>query len=336
MSTPSRRPVLGRGLSALIPDAGGAAPPAERTIATLDLPIEEIRPAVDQPRTVFDDAAIDELAASIRENGIIQPVIVRQTAPHEYVLIAGERRWRAAGRVGLRRIPVVVRDVTPDIAYQLALIENVQRQDLRPLEEAEAFQHLLQTAQLTQEELARRVGKDRATVANSLRLLRLPADLRLRVESGVLTPGHVRALLTVSDETIQRQLAVRVESEGLSVRETERQARAARRALEEPETDLAPDAPPPRTQDTQESRPNDPRPHSVAGGRSSPGPSHAPTSGASHRRSALEAVEQQLRTALGAPVTLVHRGGAGRIEIKFHSLDELDRLVEIIAQLEGL
>jgi ParB family chromosome partitioning protein len=335
MNSQSRRPVLGRGLSALIPDAGGA-PPAERPVAApLDLPIDEIRPAQDQPRTVFDDAAIDELAASIRENGIIQPVIVRQVAPHEYVLIAGERRWRAAGRVGLRRMPVVVRDVTPDVAYQLALIENVQRQDLRPLEEAEAYQHLLQTAQLTQEELARRVGKDRATVANALRLLRLPADLRVRVESGVLTPGHIRALLTVPDETIQRQLAVRIESEGWSVRETERQARAARRATEDGETDIVPDVPVPGTLPGPESNPDHARSRPTETGRPAPSPAQT-SSGAPHRRSALEAVEQQLRTALGAPVTLVHRGGAGRIEIKFHSLDELDRLVDLIGQLEGL
>jgi ParB family chromosome partitioning protein len=331
MTSPPRRPVLGRGLSALIPDAGPASPTERPAAAPLDLPIDEIRPADDQPRTVFDDAAIDELAASIRENGIIQPVIVRQVAPHEYVLIAGERRWRAAGRVGLRRLPVVIRDVTPDVAYQLALIENVQRQDLRPLEEAEAYQHLLLTAQLTQEELARRVGKDRATVANALRLLRLPVDLRVRVESGVLTPGHIRALLTVPDETIQRQLAVRVESEGWSVRETERQARAARRATEEPEADIVPDVPPPRTPPSAETSPDAARPNGTDTGRPSPS-----GSASHHRRSALEAVEQQLRTALGAPVTLVHRGGAGRIEIKFHSLDELDRLVDLIAQLEGL
>jgi ParB family chromosome partitioning protein len=310
----------------LIPDAGGS-PLADRpTAPTTELPIEEIRAAEDQPRTVFDEAAIEELAASIRENGVIQPLIVRQVAPHEYVLIAGERRWRAAGRCGMRRVPVVVRDVTPDIAYQLALIENVQRQDLRPLEEAEAYQHLLQTAQLTQEELARRVGKDRATVANALRLLRLPPDLRARVESGVLTPGHVRALLTVPDEALQRQLALRVETDGWSVRETERQARSARRSNEDVNSDIVPDVPEPPV-----SRPPNPLTNPAdAGPRKQPTPAPPP------RRSALDAVEQQLRTALGAPVTLVHRAGAGRIEIKFHSLDELDRLVELIGQLEGL
>lgn len=307
MTTPPRRPVLGRGLSALIPDAGQIAG-IERPQAPFELGLDEIRPAQEQPRTVFDDSAIEELAASIRENGVIQPVVVRQTGPNQYVLIAGERRWRAAGRAGLRRIPAVVRDVTPDVAYQLALIENVQRQDLRPLEEAEAYRHLLELAHLTQEELARRVGKDRATVANSLRLLRLPGDLRARVESGVLSPGHIRAILTVPDETLQRQLAARVELDGLSVREAERQARTLRH-----ENDSAPPVPQPREK--------------------APGPER-PTP--ANRKPALEALEQQLRTALGAPVTLVHRAGAGRIEVKFHSLDELQRLVDLLSNLEGM
>jgi ParB family chromosome partitioning protein len=313
MITPPRRPVLGRGRSALIPDAGPPSAPVQQTPGPFELPLDEIKPAADQPRTVFDEAAIEELSASIRENGVIQPVVVRQTGPNQYILIAGERRWRAAGRAGLRRIPAVVRDVTPDVAYQLALIENVQRQDLRPLEEAEAYKHLLELAHLTQEELARRVGKDRATVANALRLLRLPADLRARVESGALSPGHIRAILTVPDETTQRQLAARVEMDGLSVRETERQARTLRHEAENPTTDLAP-APEPTP--AQKPQPDPP----------------APT----HRKPALEALEQQLRTALGAPVALVHRAGAGRIEIKFHSLDELQRLVDLISNLEGM
>jgi ParB family chromosome partitioning protein len=312
MTTLPRRPVLGRGLSALIPDAGPPSSAGQAPPGPLELPLDEIKPAADQPRTVFDETAIEELSASIRENGLIQPIVVRQTGPNQYVLIAGERRWRAAGRAGLRRIPVVVRDVTPDVAYQLALIENVQRQDLRPLEEAEAYKHLLELAHLTQEELARRVGKDRATVANSLRLLRLPPDLRARVESGVLSPGHIRAILTVPDETTQRQLAVRVELDGLSVRETERQARTLRHEADNPTTDTG--APEPSPQ--QKPEPDRPTP--------------------SHRKPALEALEQQLRTALGAPVALVHRAGAGRIEIKFHSLDELQRLVDLIGNLEGM
>lgn len=312
MTTLPRRPVLGRGLSALIPDAGPQTSSPQAAPGPLELPLDEIKPAADQPRTVFDEAAIEELSASIRENGVIQPVVVRQTGPNQYVLIAGERRWRAAGRAGLRRIPAVVRDVTPDVAYQLALIENVQRQDLRPMEEAEAYKHLLELAHLTQEELARRVGKDRATVANALRLLRLPPDLRARVESGVLSPGHIRAILTVPDETTQRQLAVRVELDGLSVRETERQARTLRHEAENPTTDTSAPEPSP------EHKPEPDRP--------------APA----HRKPALEALEQQLRTALGAPVALVHRAGAGRIEIKFHSLDELQRLVDLIGNLEGM
>lgn len=324
MTTLPRRPVLGRGLSALIPDAGPTSTTEAPPRTAPEIPIEEIQPSTEQPRTVFDDAAIEELAASIRENGVIQPVIVRQTGPHQYVLIAGERRWRAAGRAGLKKLPAVVRDVTPDVAYQLALIENVQRQDLRPLEEAEAYRHLLEMAHLTQDELARRVGKDRATIANALRLLRLPPDLKMRVESGALTAGHIRALLTLPDETAQRALAVRVEAEGLSVRETERLARSLR-------AETAAEPAPATTAGVAASAPI--TDHGTSTHAPAATPNHAPPPA---RKPAVEALEQQLRAALGAPVALVYRGGAGRIEIKFHSLDELQRLVDLMAHLEGL
>ena len=243
MTAPPRRAVLGRGLSALIPGGAADAPPQVGTQSgPQTLPIEQLRPSDKQPRTEFDEQAIADLAASIQENGLIQPIVVRQVGPEAYAIIAGERRWRASNRAGLREVPVVIRDVTESHAYQLALIENVQRQDLRPLEEAEAYQHLMEAARLTQEEVAKRVGKDRATVANALRLLRVGPGLRARLAAGQLTAGHVRALLVLDEEADQDAIAAQVEAQGWSVRETERQARQRRESRargELPESDAA-------------------------------------------------------------------------------------------------
>ncbi len=303
MTEPTRRPVLGRGLSALIPDAGLVPSPGPAG-TSFPVPLSRVRPADRQPRTEFDDRAVEELSLSIRENGIIQPIVVREVEPGDYVIIAGERRWRAAARAGLQVIPVVVREETESSAYQLALIENIQREDLRPLEEAEAYRHLLEAKGLTQEALASRVGKDRATIANSLRLLRLPAELKAALASGALSPGHIRALLTVPDEAAQLSLAVRAEVEGWSVRETERHARQQRaEPIEPPAAAL----------------------HEAEG----------PTETVEPRRPDQVALEDQLRGALGAAVRLAERGGRGRIEIRFHSREELDRLVELLLSLEG-
>ncbi len=185
-------------------------------------PIEEIRPSKSQPRKTFSNEKLEELAASIREKGIIQPLVVRRKVDH-YELIAGERRWRAAQRAGLREVPVVIQDVSDDTAVELALIENIQREDLNAVEEAEAYQALLEKFALSQEELARRVGKERSTVANALRLLRLPAEIKRDIVEDRLAMGHARALLSLDspellkkgrDEIIRRQLSVR-ETENL-------------------------------------------------------------------------------------------------------------------------
>src|SRR5512136_1077948 len=185
-------------------------------------PIEEIRPNKNQPRKTFSGEKLEELAASIREKGIIQPLVVRKKGDH-YELIAGERRWRAAQRAGLREVPVVIQDVSDDTAVELALIENIQREDLNAVEEAEAYQALLEKFALSQEELARRVGKERSTVANALRLLRLPAEIKRDIVEDRLAMGHARALLSLDspelvkkgrDEIIRRQLSVR-ETENL-------------------------------------------------------------------------------------------------------------------------
>ena len=210
-----KRPALGRGLGALIP--GGS--PSERK-GVMNLGIEEIRPDRSQPRRHFDEAHIEELAESIRSKGVLLPLIVRRDSDG-YVLVAGERRWRAAQKAGLRELPVMVREVSGKEAFEIALIENIQREDLNPIEEAGAYKRLIEEHGLTQEELAARVGKDRSTVANALRLLRLPEAIQRAVVSGELSMGHARALLAIHDEGDLRKAAEKVIAEALSVRAVE-------------------------------------------------------------------------------------------------------------------
>ncbi len=183
-------------------------------------PIEEIRPNKSQPRKTFSDDKLEELAASIREKGIIQPLVVRRKADH-YELIAGERRWRASQKAGLREVPVVIQDVSEDTALELALIENIQREDLNAVEEAEAYQALLEKSSLSQEELAKRVGKDRSTIANSLRLLKLPADIKRDIAENRLSMGHARALLSLDTHELQRSARDAILKGELSVRGAE-------------------------------------------------------------------------------------------------------------------
>jgi len=211
-----KRPALGRGLSALIPDVAIAAPSDKPFEVDTDL----LRPNPFQPRAHVDDTRLDELTRSIRANGIIQPVIVRRTGDR-YEIIAGERRWRAAQRAGLLRVPVIVRDVPDDRLLEVALIENIQREDLNPVEEASAYRRLGDEFHLTQEQIAEAVGRDRSSVANYLRLLRLPEEVRAEIASGRLAMGHARALLALPDDQAQRRTAREVIARGLSVRETE-------------------------------------------------------------------------------------------------------------------
>lgn len=207
---------LGRGMATLLPTTD------DEGKVFFSCPIEEIRPNRSQPRKTFSDDKLEELAASIREKGIIQPLVVRKKDDH-YELIAGERRWRAAQKAGLREVPVVIQDVSDGTALELALIENIQREDLNAVEEAEAYQALLDNFALSQEELARRVGKERSTVANSLRLLRLPTDIKRDIAEDRLSMGHARALLALDspeemkagrDEILKKRLTVR-QAEGL-------------------------------------------------------------------------------------------------------------------------
>jgi ParB family chromosome partitioning protein len=278
-------------LAALIP---GAPLPAASPIAgrraldgTRSIAIEEIHPSASQPRTRFDSARLDELASSIKTQGIIQPLIVRVRTGGGYELIAGERRWRAAQRAGLLEVPTVVRDVAPTQAFEMALVENLQREDLNPLEEAAGYERLVSEFGYTQEQLSDRVGKDRSTVANALRLLRLPAGARALLAEGRLSMGHARALLgletTIAIEKMARQIVARE----LSVRRVEELVRRERS-----------DAPA----------------RAVVAAR--------PSTGARD-------LGLRLSQALGTRVEIVETAaGRGQIAIHYHSLDQLDGLIE--------
>ena len=213
-----KRPALGRGLSALIPDS--PTPVASTADRSLEIDSDLLRPNKFQPRTHMDDARIEDLSRSIRANGIIQPIVVRKV-DDGYEIIAGERRWRAAQRAGLLKVPVVVRDIPEDRLLAVALIENIQREDLNPIEEAVAYRRLSDEYHLTQEQIAEAVGKDRSSIANYVRLLRLPQEVRGNVASNTLSMGHARALLALTDEAAQLRVARDVVSRNLSVRETE-------------------------------------------------------------------------------------------------------------------
>lgn len=285
----AKRPALGRGLSSLIGNAPGAdaAPAPGRRI--LEVPIEQVEPRSDQPRRHFDDGALDELASSIRDKGVLSPLLVRRR-PGGYVIIAGERRWRASQRAGLQQVPVVIEDADDDEAFELALIENIQRQDLSPIEEAEAYERLMKRHRWTQEQVAQRVGKDRSTVANSLRLLKLPEPARGAVVDGRVSMGHARALVALGDDALIEQALREVLAKGLSVRQTE----SLTRRMKQPPADT-PEAPAPA--------------------RLSP--------------EARDLVDR-LQRALGTRVTLQDRGGKGRILIEYGSLDELDGVLDRI------
>lgn len=223
---PQKRSALGRGLSALIPAASTptpdrAGPPRPQV---LNIPIEELDRDERQPRQHFDSAKLEELAASIRARGIVQPILVRREEGR-YCIIAGERRWRAAQLAGLKEVPAIVRDASKREAFEIALIENLQREDLNPIEEAEGYKRLIEEFGQTQESVASRVGKDRSSVANSLRLLNLPAQIKASLIDGSLNMGHARALLGLADEQAMCRAAAEVSGQKLSVRATEQLVR---------------------------------------------------------------------------------------------------------------
>jgi ParB family transcriptional regulator, chromosome partitioning protein len=292
MSAPKRK-ALGRGLAALIPSAplpAPAPPPVRRQPdGTRTISVEEIHPSTGQPRTIFDGARLDELAASIKTQGIIQPLIVRLRAGGGYELIAGERRWRAAQRAGLHEVPAVVGEVAPTQAFEMALVENLQREDLNPLEEAAGYERLVSEFGYTQEQLSERVGKDRSTVANALRLLRLPASVRDLLAAGKLSMGQARALLGLETPAAIERLARQAIARELSVRRVEELVRRER-----------------------------------AGGKPEPASTSAPAPSASARDLGL-----RLTRTFGTRVEVLEKGaGRGQIAIHYHSLDQLDALLE--------
>jgi ParB family transcriptional regulator, chromosome partitioning protein len=291
---------LGRGLSALLADIGpeGAAtataarPAGEAPAPVTRLPIERLEPNPVQPRRTFDDAELDELTASIREKGVLQPLIVRPHPSREaaYEIVAGERRWRAAQRAQVHELPVVVRDFSDAEVLEVAIIENVQRADLNPLEEAQGYRQLMDRFGHTQEKLAEALGKSRSHIANLLRLLTLPEGVLELLRSGRLTAGHARALITAPDPVA---LAKEVVDRDLSVRETEALARRAA---------------------------------AVSPARPAPG---AVTKDADTR-----ALEQDLAAALGLPVTIQHKPGGrkGELRIRYRTLEELDGLCQLLSR----
>jgi ParB family chromosome partitioning protein len=292
--TPTGKPPrgLGRGLDALLPVRREPVPSGgngadKGNVFTCH--IEKIFPQKGQPRQHIDKDRLEELAQSIREHGLIEPLVVRRRGD-EFEIVAGERRWRAAQRAGLREVLVVVRDATPKEAFELALIENIQREDLNAIEFAEALSRLIEEHGYTQETLADRVGKDRSTVANALRLLKLPEKVRQMVVTGDLSEGHARALLGVSNESSLSALADRVATGRLSVRETEALVRGSKKG----------------------------------GGSSSAG------SGGKSKTAAVRDLESRLAKKLGTKCEVRDRDGKGEIVVSYSSLDELDRLLELL------
>jgi ParB family chromosome partitioning protein len=278
-------------LGALL-SAEGTATASEETN---EIAIELIDPSPLQPRSVFDDGKLDELAKSIRTNGVVQPVLLRRKGSR-FELIAGERRWRAAELAGLIKIPAVIRSVSDDKVLEIALIENIQREDLNPIEEARAYKKLIETLGLTQETVGERVGRDRSYITNYLRLLKLPEDLQELLQTGRISTGHARTLLGVDQPDIQRRIARRIIEHGLSVRATEDLVRVAGTKAAQP-------LPKPLAQE-QADDPN------------------------------IRAAESKLRRYFGTKVRIVQSSNSesGKIELEFYNQSDLNRLYDLLIQ----
>ena len=281
----TKRMALGKGLGALLPEFGQAEPRA-----LLYCGIEEIIPNRSQPRKLFDESKIQELAESIKEKGILEPLIVRRT-DQGYELIVGERRWRAAQKAGLKEVPVLVKEIEGREALEISLIENLQREDLNPMEAAEAFKHLIEEFNISQEDLSKRMGKDRTTITNTLRLLKLPLEVRNQLLQNRITSGHARAILSLENKEKQKELCALIIKKGLSVREAEA---IAKRWSEKPKKSVT------------------------------------PVKKRSDLESQLSSLQDSLRKYLGTKVLITQKGKKGKIEIEYYSHEDLERIVEAI------
>jgi len=278
----SARQALGKGLGALIPEKTITEVDAKKTFQICG--IEEIQPNPHQPRKNFADQKLQELVDSIREKGILQPLVVRRKGIG-YELIAGERRWRAAQKAGIKEVPVLVKEVKESELLELSLIENIQRENLNPIEEAEAYKGLLEHFHLTQEEISKRVGKDRTTVTNTIRLLKLPPEIRQSLADGVITMGHARAFLSLESPEKQKLAIKKVLADDLNVRQTENLMKRLR----------------------AKKQPTAPKDHTQ-----------------------WNPVVEDLQRVLGTKVRIVGQGKRGKIEIEFYSLEELDRIIDLL------
>ncbi len=279
----TKRMALGKGLGALLPEY-------QETKTLFYCGIEEIIPNRSQPRKYFDEPKLQELAESIKEKGILEPLIVRKI-DQGYELIVGERRWRAAQKAGLKEVPVLVKEAEGREVLEISLIENLQREDLNPIEAAEGFRHLLEEFNLSQEELSQRIGKDRTTITNTLRLLKLPLEIRNQLLQNHITSGHARAILSLESKEKQKELCALIIKKGLSVRETEALAKRWSEKTKKP-------TPTPKRKGDLESQ--------------------------------LSSLQDSLRKYLGTKVQITQKGKKGKIEIEYYSHEDLERIVETI------
>lgn len=283
---------LGRGLDSLFADL---PEPSADDASVTSLPLREIEPDPEQPRKTFDETALAELSQSIAENGLLQPIAVRpKKAGPGYIIIAGERRWRAARMAGLDEVPVLVKEVTDEQAAALALIENLQREDLDPIEEAEGCQQLMDKYGLTQEVAAKRLGKSRSALANTLRLLALPDPVREQVRTGKLSTGHAKALLGLSDANLIEAAAEQVEAKGMNVRQTEALCRRLSRPPKAPK----------------------------------------PVEDAFTRPKIATELEAALKDVTGSEVRIQYKEGRGTLQIDFYSDAQLSRFAELLGQYD--
>jgi ParB family chromosome partitioning protein len=281
----TKRMALGKGLGALIPEF---EQPESKTLFYCG--IEEIVPNRSQPRKHFDESKLQELADSIKEKGVLEPLIVRRIG-QGYELIVGERRWRAAQRAGLKEVPVLVKEAEGREALEISLIENLQRENLNPIEESEAFRHLTEEFGISQAELATRIGKDRTTITNALRLLKLPLEVRNQLLENRITSGHARAILSLETKEKQKELCTLIIQKGLSVREAEALAKRWSKKTKKAVT---------------------------------------PVKGRKDLESQLNSLQDSLRRYLGTKVLIMQKGKRGKIEIEYYSPEDLERIVEAI------